>query len=208
MVYTVKRALMLILIIAPQRAGVRGRRPRGGHAPREGIVRRRCIHRESAVDCARRRPQDAVARAQPAPADLVTPAPYAIVSAALTQQGQQIIWQIELAHSFTAAQLARDGRSLCLSLEHLRTRAPVGELCVKARRGRIALAFTPAGSLPGAAHAIEATISRSSPGEMTATFLPPRSVSIQRGALGGAERTRRPLLRARRRGPPPRARRC
>jgi peptidoglycan/xylan/chitin deacetylase (PgdA/CDA1 family) len=168
MVCTVKRAVLLILLIAAVAI------PAFADAGL-GAGRHRNVPRSVTVAAPSPSPSPALGRAAPVPpADIVAPAPYAIMSAALTQQGQQIAWQIEIAHAFTAVQLAHDGRALCLALDHFRTRAPIGELCVKPRRGRIALVFTPAagGSGAGLARTITAKITRSSASELTATFLP------------------------------------
>ncbi len=100
-------------------------------------------------------------------------APYAIVSAALTQEGQQLSWQVTLAHPFTAADLTRAGRSLCLELQRLQSSAVTGELCVVLGRSLLALQFTPqTRSGAGAPRLIQATISRSNPEQMSAMFLP------------------------------------
>ncbi len=100
-------------------------------------------------------------------------APYAINSTSLTQSGQQLSWQVTLSHPFTAASLQLAGRSLCLELQRVRSGAVTGELCVGLDRGLPALRYaeqTRTGL--GPASVIEATISRPSPEQMTATFLP------------------------------------
>ncbi len=115
---------------------------------------------------------DVNARQQPRSAG---PAPLAIASAALTQDGRQLSWRVELQRPFSAIGLQRSGRSLCLALERVRSHAIVGELCVEPRRGGgIALVYTrePGTGAP-ASHAIVAPVSRSNPEELTATFLPP-----------------------------------
>ncbi|MGO9975260.1 MAG: polysaccharide deacetylase family protein [Solirubrobacteraceae bacterium] len=99
--------------------------------------------------------------------------PVAIAAASLTQDGQQLRWQVTLEHPFSATGLERAGRSLCLVLERLRSRAQTGELCVVPRRGRMALIYTPQLRRgQGRSRAIEATVSRSSREELAALFLP------------------------------------
>lgn len=102
------------------------------------------------------------------------PAPLPIASAALTQDGQQLRWQVLLEHPFSAAGLRADRRSLCLALQRVSSRVIVGELCVEPRRGGgIALAYAhQTRSGPGRSQTIAATISRASRSELTATFLP------------------------------------
>jgi peptidoglycan-N-acetylglucosamine deacetylase len=93
-------------------------------------------------------------------------APFALRGASLTQTGQQLTWTLVLGHAFSAAGLKRDGRSLCLAIE--RRGGPSRTLCVAPGRHGIALRY-------GQSHAvltIAATISRSGPDQMTATFLP------------------------------------
>jgi peptidoglycan/xylan/chitin deacetylase (PgdA/CDA1 family) len=101
------------------------------------------------------------------------PAPLPIAGATLTQDGQQLSWQVLLGHPFSAAGLRADRRSLCLALQRVHSRVIVGELCVEPRGHGIALAYahwTRRGA--GRSTTIAAAISRSSRSEMTATFLP------------------------------------
>lgn len=92
--------------------------------------------------------------------------PIAVRGASLTQTGQQLTWKLVLDHAFSAAGLKHDGRSLCLLIE--RRRAPSHSLCVAPGRHGIALRYGPSHAVVR----IAATISRSGPDEMTATFLP------------------------------------
>lgn len=92
--------------------------------------------------------------------------PYAVDSASLEQDGQQLVWNVRLDHGFTAPILEQQQRSLCL-LVFPRARAS-GSLCVVARHGRIALRYTS----PRTQKVIDAQISRSSPEQLTARFLP------------------------------------
>ncbi len=91
---------------------------------------------------------------------------FAVRSASLTQTGQQLTLQIILDHPFSAAGLKRSGRSLCLLIERLR--APSQSLCIAQGHHGMVLRYGPS----HAAVTIAATISRSRPDEMSATFLP------------------------------------
>lgn len=93
-------------------------------------------------------------------------APFAVRSASLKQSGKQLTWRLVLGHDFSAAGLERFDRSLCLLIE--RRPAPSQSLCVAPGRHGIALRYGPS----HAVRTIAATISRSGPDEMTATFLP------------------------------------
>jgi peptidoglycan/xylan/chitin deacetylase (PgdA/CDA1 family) len=85
---------------------------------------------------------------------------FPVHDASLTQRGQEIVWEVKLDHGFSPAGLEHDGRSLCLVLSS-------GKLCVKSpARGR----HSP--RLLWAGQAIDASVTRSSDEELTATFLP------------------------------------
>jgi peptidoglycan/xylan/chitin deacetylase (PgdA/CDA1 family) len=106
------------------------------------------------------------------------PAPLAVQSASLTQDGQQLAWRVVLAGRFSAAGLARDHRALCLLIERPKSGAVSGELCLEApRTGRGAdrLVYSRVGAAgAGRVLGVAATITRSGAEELTATFLPTR----------------------------------
>ena len=98
------------------------------------------------------------------------PPPVSVAS--LTQHGQQLVWQVELAVPFSPGGLGRDGRTLCLLIEQAATGRAAGRLCVAGpgpRSSTPRLVFIPA---RGAARVIDATLTRSSARELTASFLP------------------------------------
>jgi len=105
------------------------------------------------------------AGATPAP-----PQPLQVSAASLAQDGQDLVWQVELTQPFSPGQLTRDHRSLCLVIEQ---GASVSVCVAGPARG----AHTPslvevAGAGGGAAHAVAATVTRASDRELTASFLP------------------------------------
>jgi len=107
--------------------------------------------------------------------------PLRVSSSSLTQSGQEVVWRVQLAHSFSPTGLQRDRRSLCLLLERAGNGSIFGQLCIRApaRRERAPrLAYMPITSAgPGPALAIPATITRASDAQLTATFLP-TSISL------------------------------
>ena len=101
--------------------------------------------------------------------------PVRVVASSLTQSGQQLTWRVELAQPFSVAGLNHDRRSVCLLLE--RANGTVGaQLCIApaARAGGgvrlLFMRITAAG--PGHAYNTGATITRSSPRDLAATFDP------------------------------------
>jgi len=106
--------------------------------------------------------------------------PLGIEAASLTQQGQDLVWQVELTEPFSPGALSRDRRSLCLLIERASGGSVASQVCLAApRRGQRspALLYSP---ITGArsAVAIDATVTRSSDRELTASFLP-SSVGLQ-----------------------------
>jgi peptidoglycan/xylan/chitin deacetylase (PgdA/CDA1 family) len=106
-------------------------------------------------------------------------APLAVLSASLTQDGQDLVWQIELAAPFSPGALAQDHRSLCLLIASASGGSVVSRVCLAgpARGGRGGRAprllyalVGPGGFRPGTA--IATTVTRSSNRELTASFLP------------------------------------
>lgn len=102
--------------------------------------------------------------------------PLAIQSASVVQDGQDLVWQVELAEPFSPEALHREGRSLCLLIEPASSGSVDGELCLSGpRRGAVTpelvyMSLTPRG--PGPGSPIAATVTRSSDQELTASFVP------------------------------------
>jgi len=111
-----------------------------------------------------------------AAASAVAGQPLKIHAAILSQDGQQLVWHVQLDEPFSPAALARDHRSLCLLIERAANGTAAGQACVAgpARRSNVPrllyMRITAAGS--GPAHAIDATVTRTSSQDLTATFLP------------------------------------
>ncbi len=112
----------------------------------------------------------AVAVAAVAGAAGAPPQPLSVSAASLAQDGQDLVWQVELARSFSPTALSRDHRSLCLVIDQ----GASYEVCVA---GPSPGQHTPSlldvtGASGGSGHAIAASVSRSSDRELTASFLP------------------------------------
>jgi peptidoglycan-N-acetylglucosamine deacetylase len=112
--------------------------------------------------------------------------PLAIQTASLVQDGQDLVWQVELAEPFSPGALRRDGRSLCLLIERAANGSTVSRICLSGPRtgGSVPqLIYAPgAEPAPGRGSAIAATVTRSSDRELTASFLP-ASVGLQYRSL-------------------------
>ena len=102
--------------------------------------------------------------------------PLAVQTASLVQEGQDLVWQVGLAQSFSPGALRRDGRSVCLLIERAANGSVVSRVCLAGpRRGARApqLIYVPVtGAAPGRGNAIAATVTRSGDRELTASFLP------------------------------------
>jgi peptidoglycan/xylan/chitin deacetylase (PgdA/CDA1 family) len=96
-----------------------------------------------------------------------------VSASSLAQEGQDLVWQVELAQPFSPPGLTRAHRSLCLEIDQ----AAGSEVCVA---GPEPGQNTP--SLVEAGHVIPAAVSRSGDRELTASFLP-SSVGLGYGAL-------------------------
>ena len=102
--------------------------------------------------------------------------PLAVQAASLTQDGQDLVWQVELGQSFSPGALGRDHDSVCLLLERAANGSVLSQVCLAGpQRGKRSprLLYSPithAG--PGPNVAIAATVTRSSVRELTASFLP------------------------------------
>lgn len=103
-------------------------------------------------------------------------APFPIRSASLTQDGQQLRWQVALGHDFSGAAFARGRRTLCLLIERRSSGTVTGRLCVVPSRGAhsgMRLTFAAVtGAGPGRAVAVSASISRGARDALTAVFEP------------------------------------
>jgi peptidoglycan/xylan/chitin deacetylase (PgdA/CDA1 family) len=102
--------------------------------------------------------------------------PLAVQTASLVQEGQDLVWQVELAQPFSPGALRRDRRSVCLLIERAANGSVASQVCLSGpRRGARTpeLIYTPVAALgPGRGSAIAATVTRSSDRELTASFLP------------------------------------
>ena len=112
--------------------------------------------------------------------------PLGVQAASLAQDGQDLVWQVELTQSFSPGALRRDHESMCLLIERGSGGSVVSQICLAGpRRGQRSptLLYSPithAG--PGPAVAISATVTRSSDRELTASFLP-SAVGLQYRSL-------------------------
>jgi hypothetical protein len=104
----------------------------------------------------------------------------------LTQQGQQLLWQVELDRPFSPETPVRLGGSLCLLIERVRGGMVARQLCVLAtgghrRRPRLLyLAMSPDGA--ASEGVIAAQVRQMSRTQLAATFLP-AAVGIGYGQL-------------------------
>ncbi|MGH2882149.1 MAG: hypothetical protein ACRDPA_05520, partial [Solirubrobacteraceae bacterium] len=102
--------------------------------------------------------------------------PLAVQAASLMQEGQDLVWQVELTRPFSPGALRRDGRSVCLLLERAANGSVVSRVCLAGpRRGaRVPrLIYVPlTRPARGRGGVIAATVTRSSDRELTASFLP------------------------------------
>ena len=102
--------------------------------------------------------------------------PLAVQAASLVQGGQDLVWQVELAQSFSPGGLRRDGRSVCLLIGDAANGSLRSRVCLAGpRSGARApqLIYTPVtGPAAGRGSAIPTTVTRSSDRELTASFLP------------------------------------
>jgi peptidoglycan-N-acetylglucosamine deacetylase len=118
----------------------------------------------------------AVSLAGAAAAVPVSKRPLSIHASSLTQDGQQLVWTVDLEHRFAPAALEQGHRSLCLLIERAGNGSVAGQACVlpPARRGReVRIAYariTRQG--PATARVISASVTRTSAHELTASFLP------------------------------------
>ncbi len=101
--------------------------------------------------------------------------PLPVYAASLTQQGQQLVWQVELATPFSPGALAKEGRTLCLLTQPTTNESVAGRICISGpnRRSRTPrLLYAPLSGGSDAARVVAATVTRSSDRELTASFMP------------------------------------
>ena len=109
-------------------------------------------------------------------AGTVPPQPLGVQAASLTQDGQDLTWQVELTQSFSPGALNRDHEAVCLLIERSSNGAVASQVCLAGpghgdRSPRLLYSpITSAG--PGPAVVVDATVTRSSNRELTASFLP------------------------------------
>jgi peptidoglycan/xylan/chitin deacetylase (PgdA/CDA1 family) len=112
--------------------------------------------------------------------------PLMIETATLAQDGQDLVWNVELAQPFAPQALARDGRSLCLLIEPGSNGSVAGKACLTGpgRGGQAPrVVYTPTiGSGAAQTVSVDATVTRSSARDLTASFLP-ASVGLTYRAL-------------------------
>jgi peptidoglycan/xylan/chitin deacetylase (PgdA/CDA1 family) len=106
----------------------------------------------------------------------VAPRPLHVAAASLVQEGQQIVWKVQLAQPFSPRALIRSRRALCLLIDAARAGVVTGEICVAGpARGssQPRLRYMKiTGKLAGPAEPVQATLTRESSSELTASFLP------------------------------------
>jgi peptidoglycan/xylan/chitin deacetylase (PgdA/CDA1 family) len=107
--------------------------------------------------------------------------PLAIASSSLTQSGQDIVWHLEMRAPFSPGELAGAGRSLCLLMGQVAGDRTTGELCLLGPAAgqsharlqyRRIIAGAGGQSRLGPPSIIDATVSRTSSRDITASFEP------------------------------------
>ena len=102
--------------------------------------------------------------------------PLGIHNSSLTQDGQDMVWRIEMTGPFSPGALARDRRTLCLLIERAGNGSVAGEACVYGPKGNrktprlFYMRITRKGA--GAGRLMAASIGRSSNRSLTARFQP------------------------------------
>jgi peptidoglycan/xylan/chitin deacetylase (PgdA/CDA1 family) len=102
--------------------------------------------------------------------------PLAVQSTSLTQDGQRLVWRLEMSQPFSPGALARDRRTLCLLIARADSGTATGQLCLAGPRGgqhAPQVLYAPISKgLSGRASAIAATVTRASNSDLTASFTP------------------------------------
>jgi peptidoglycan-N-acetylglucosamine deacetylase len=110
------------------------------------------------------------------PAGARGPGPAPVRSTSLTQHGQELVWRVQLDRPFSPKELLRNQESLCLLLERSGNGSVAARLCIEGpshRHGKPRLLYSRVSSRgAGPGHVADASITRSSTSELTASFLP------------------------------------
>lgn len=112
--------------------------------------------------------------------------PYQVRWASLRQDGQDLLWRVELAQPWDASRLVRGGRAVCLLIERVASGDVWGEACVlgPARRSREARLeyMAVSGTKTGRASVFSADVTRPNQDDLTASFLP-SAVGLRYGTI-------------------------
>jgi peptidoglycan/xylan/chitin deacetylase (PgdA/CDA1 family) len=96
------------------------------------------------------------------------PTPLRVTSSSLTQDGQRLVWKVEVDGRFSANGLAADHRLLCLEIERAKSGSVTGQICVVPGKHSARLVYEP---ITGkSARGVTATITRSGADGLTASF--------------------------------------
>lgn len=102
--------------------------------------------------------------------------PLAVQATSLVQDGQDLVWQVELAQPFSPGALARDHEALCLLIEGPTSGAASSQVCVsgpsRGQRTPRLISIPSVAGVPRPGRPIAAAMTRSSDRELTASFLP------------------------------------
>ncbi len=118
--------------------------------------------------------------AGPAGAGNADHSPFHVRKASLTQDGQQVIWHVQLGHSFSADGLHRHHRQLCLQLETPKRRNAFAVLCLgPGKHGKNMRLNYEKLTSHGLGHArvVRTSFSRGSSSSLTASF-DPKSIPL------------------------------
>jgi peptidoglycan-N-acetylglucosamine deacetylase len=108
--------------------------------------------------------------------------PLSVKSASVAQSGADVVWRVQMRTPFSPGALGAAGRSLCLLIERVDGHGVTGELCLVGPRAgktvarlqyrRVTGLGADGGSELGPPSIIDATVTRSSARELTASFEP------------------------------------
>jgi peptidoglycan/xylan/chitin deacetylase (PgdA/CDA1 family) len=104
------------------------------------------------------------------------PKPAVVVSSSVTQSAQNVVWKLKLSVPFSPAAMKRARRSLCLLIERTTDGSVSGDLCVippaaGKKSPRLVYQQVTRG-VPGHAVIVDATITRITTSDLTASFTP------------------------------------
>jgi peptidoglycan/xylan/chitin deacetylase (PgdA/CDA1 family) len=105
-----------------------------------------------------------------------TPQASTVTSSSLIQSAQNVVWKVTLSGPFSPAAMKAARRSLCLLIERTSDGSVSGDLCVipqttGKKSARLVYQQVTHG-VPGHATIVDATVTRSGPSELTASFTP------------------------------------